>query len=109
MKVTRRNLICSVVGLSGVLISGFGQAEPTTFEWETQSGLLFSASQAAIEEVTGQVSAPIMTPVGLRYFVEGSMNGTFTYDPANASPLGPRGTAEAYVGPSQNWTARRRR
>lgn len=105
MKITKRNFICPIVALSGVLVSGFGQAEPTTFEWETQSGLLFSANQAAIEEITGQVAAPIDTPVGVRFFVEGSMNGVFTYDPANASPLGPRGTSEAYVGPSQNWTA----
>jgi hypothetical protein len=105
MKTNRRKSACCIAALSAVFAAGIVHAEPTTFEWETQSGLLFSDNQAAIEEITGQSSVPIMTPVGLRFFVEGSMNGTFTYDPEVASPLGPRGSSEAYVGPSQDWTA----
>ena len=45
-----------------------------------------AASQAAIEAITGQASFALDTPVGVRYFVPGSMRGTFTYDPDNAEP-----------------------
>jgi hypothetical protein len=66
---------------------------------------MFSPSQAAIEEITGQASTPIVTPVGLRYFVSGTMRGTFTYDPDAATYLHDRGPAVAYVGATQFWTS----
>lgn len=81
------------------------RAQITNYEWESTSGILFSESRTAIEEITGQTSTPVMTPVGERFIVAGSMRGTFTYDAAAATFLQSRGNAVAYVGSSQGWTS----
>ncbi len=63
-------------------IAADANAEPTTFDWSSTTGFIFSTSQAAIEAVTGQTAFQ----AGPFFVVVGSMNGQFTYDPANAQP-----------------------
>lgn len=87
----------------GAIMFHTANAESTTYEWETESGLLFSSNQQAIDEITGQTSVPINTPVGARYFVQGTMNGTFTFDPGSVTSTEPRGRFLAYNGPVLDW------
>lgn len=93
---------CTILAL---LLSSSLAADETTYEWQTTSGGMFSSSQAAIEQITGQQSFPFPFQGGLLYVVPGRLSGTFTYDPDDASYLGQRGTIEAYVGSSQAWTS----
>jgi len=105
MKTIRKTLLGALAASVCFTLPGLAQGEPTTYEWESTSGSLFSSSQAAIEEITGQSSTEIMTPIGLRYAVSGAMRGTFTYDADAATYLHNRGTAVVYVGATQFWTS----
>ena len=73
-------------------------AEPTTFDWSSTTGSIFSRSQTAIEAVTGQTAFQS----GPFYVVEGSMNGQFTYDPDNAQPPQFFGNFASYAGANVN-------
>ena len=84
MRLTRRIALGLTLAALGLATLSPASADPTTYEWETTNGILFSPNQAAIESITGQTSVPMNTPVGVRHFVPGSMRGTFTYDPDSA-------------------------
>lgn len=102
--LTIRVAIC-VTTLCGLLSGGMTLAEPKSYDWVSTSGLLFSNDKAAIEDITGQPSFALKTPVGILHFVQGSMTGSFTYDGSAAAFLQSRGSAQAYVGASQDWYA----
>jgi hypothetical protein len=84
MKTITRITLGLTFAVTGLIGINPASAAPTIYEWETTGGWLFSPNQAAIEEITGQTSIPLDTPVGIRHFVPGAMRGTFTYDPDNA-------------------------
>jgi hypothetical protein len=84
MRSTKRSALGLVLAALGLTFANLASAEPRTYEWETVNGIMFSDNQAAIDAITGQTPFPLNTPVGVRYFVEGSMRGTFTYDPDSA-------------------------
>ena len=101
MKFMRKKVQRLIIGIVGMLGTSLACAEPTAFEWESTSGFLFSPDQAAIEEITGQVSFE----VDGRYVVPGSMQGTFTYDPENAAPPTNFQTTWFYRDASLDWTS----
>lgn len=105
MKQLEENGRRVALAMLGVIAMQVTQAEPTTFEWQTESGLLFSSNQLAIDEITGQSSVPINTPVGVLFFVQGSMNGNFTFDPDQVLSTEPRGRFLAYNGPTFDWSS----
>ena len=84
MRTITTNALGLILAVLGLVAISPASAAPTIYEWETTGGWLFSPDQAAIEEITGQTSIPLDTPVGVRHFVPGAMRGTFTYDPDNA-------------------------
>jgi len=101
---TIKGLVTVVIGLAA---GGPALAEPQDYQWSSTTGSISSASRQAIEEITGQVATEVQTPVGPRWIVPGTMEGTFTYDPdiIIGDPQ-PRGLALAYSGPTRAWTSR---
>jgi len=88
MKAIKKISLVLVFAVLGLIVITPMTAGATTYEFESVSGWLFSPDQAAIEEITGQPSLALPTPLGIRYFVPGSMRGRFTYEPSNAdAPL----------------------
>ena len=96
-----------MAGVGGLLMlmGASANAEPQEFEWSSTRGTLSSPHREAIETITGQTAFSVMTPVGERWIVTGSMNGSFIYDPDNVISTESRGFALAYKGPSRNWTS----
>lgn len=84
-------LLFALLGISAAVT-----AQPTTFDWSSTTGLLISRDQSLIETVTGQAAFP----AGPFWIVEGTLNGEFTYDPANAEPPGFFGNFVQYPGAS---------
>jgi len=101
------NKILKMAGVGGLLtvMGASANAEPQEFEWSSTRGTLSSQHREAIETITGQTAFSVMTPVGERWIVTGSMNGSFIYDPDNVISTESRGFALAYKGPSRNWTS----
>jgi hypothetical protein len=96
MKLARKLISIAIVAMLGIAANV--NAEPTTFDWSSTTGFIFSRSQAAIEAVTGQTAFQS----GPFFVVEGSMNGQFTYDPANAQPPQFFGSFAIYAGANVN-------
>ena len=94
----RAKKLVSIAFVAVLGIAANVNAEPTTFEWSSTTGFIFSRSQAAIEAVTGQTAFQS----GPFFVVEGSMNGQFTYDPANAQPPQFFGNFAIYAGANVN-------
>ena len=84
MRTIRKIALGIIFAALGLVVFAPVTADATSYEFETASGWLFSPNQTAIEAITGQPSIALPTPVGIRYFVPGSMRGRFTYDPGNA-------------------------
>jgi hypothetical protein len=84
MKIIEKISIGIAFAVLGLIVISPVTADATDYEFESVSGWLFSPDQAAIEAITGQPSLALSTPIGVRYFVPGSMRGRFTYDPVNA-------------------------
>jgi hypothetical protein len=83
MKKIAVALVCTALALFAVVPA---TADPIQYEFETITGWVFSAEQAAIESIAGRPSDAMPTPAGIRYFVPGFIRGRFTYDPDNAEP-----------------------
>ena len=104
MRNIKRIAVGLVFAVLGAIVISPASADPKSFEFESTEGWLFSPNQVAIESITGQTSVPLPTPVGVRYFVLGSMRGQFTYDPDNAeSPVHFPPFFWAHPGAMTNW------
>ncbi len=98
MKILR---IAVLVSSMFLVVTGV-HAEPTHHGWSSTTGFVFSDNKAAIEAIMGETAEEISTPVGIRWRVRGSMEGTFVYDPdAAQAPTGIGFTR--YKGPNQSW------
>jgi hypothetical protein len=72
----------SIAIIAALAVATGAYADPTTIEWSSTTGFMFSTNKEAIEAVTGQVAEQF----GPFWVVEGDMEGHFTYDPAAAEP-----------------------
>jgi len=84
MRIIKKISLVFVFAVLGLLLVVPATADPVQYEFETVTGWVFSAEQAAIESIAGQPSAALPTPAGIRYFVPGTIRGRFTYDPNGA-------------------------
>jgi hypothetical protein len=100
MKIVQNLRLISIVAT--LAIASMASADPTTIEWSSTTGFMFSTNKDAIETITGQVAFAS----GPFFVVEGNMEGRFAYDPAAAQPPQlPPGFA-FYPGATFDWSAR---
>lgn len=105
MKTVSRKARSSAVAIIALFAVSTVWAEPETFEWSSTTGTVSSAHKEAIETITGQPAFPVDTPVGTRWIVPGTMNGTFTYDRDSVFATESRGTVLAYKMANFGWSS----